>query len=45
MIAAKYSLERALSEIDKCVCLCANYHRVFHFLEKEEGITIDEFLK
>lgn len=44
MIAAKYSLERALNEINKCICLCANCHRVFHFLEKEQGLTIEEFL-
>ena len=30
-------------EIQKCVCLCANCHRDFHFLEKEQGITIDEY--
>ena len=45
MIANNYSLERAFTEIDKCICLCANCHRVFHFLEKEEGITIEEFLR
>ena len=45
MTANNYSLNRTLEEIDKCVCLCANCHRVFHFLEKTEGLTIEEFLE
>lgn len=44
MIANNYSLDRTFAEIDKCVCLCANCHRVFHFLEKEKRITLEEFL-
>lgn len=45
MIANRYSLERTFQEINKCICLCANCHRIFHFLEKEQNITIEEFLK
>lgn len=28
----------------KCIILCANCHREFHYLERLNGITIDEFL-
>lgn len=45
MIANSYSLEKAMEEIQKCIVLCANCHREFHYLEKENGITIKEFLK
>ena len=45
MVANNYRLDKTLQEIDKCICLCANCHRVFHFLEKEQKLTIEEFLK
>ena len=39
---AKASLQ---TEIDKCICLCANCHREFHYLEKENDLTLDEYIK
>lgn len=31
-------------EIGKCVVLCANCHREFHYLQRKNGITFDEYL-
>ena len=44
LISNHYSTKRIMSEIEKCVVLCANCHREFHALEKEEGITIEQYL-
>lgn len=37
--------DKLLEEMGKCIMLCSNCHRVFHYLEKKEGININEFLK
>lgn len=44
MTSNKYQMEDVMKEIEKCVCLCSNCHREFHYLEKHEGITIEQFL-
>lgn len=38
------SLETLQAEIDKCVLLCSNCHREFHYLEREKGYTIEQYL-
>lgn len=38
------TVELLQQEIDKCVVLCANCHREFHYLEKNNGISLDEYL-
>lgn len=38
------SLEKVLEETEKCIVLCANCHREFHYLEKKENITIQQYL-
>ena len=38
------SAEALEQEINKCILLCANCHREFHYLEELNHITIDEYL-
>jgi hypothetical protein len=32
-------------ELNKCIPLCSNCHREFHYLEQQSNITIKEYLK
>lgn len=41
----KGSKEILKKEIDKCICLCANCHREFHYLEKNNDISLEDYLK
>jgi hypothetical protein len=34
-----------LKEIEKCIVLCSNCHKKFHYLEKTEQYNIEQFLK
>lgn len=50
LLAGTYSLDTVYKEIDKCVVLCANCHREFHYLEKQkqkqkENFSFKDFLE
>jgi hypothetical protein len=38
------SLEEKLIEVEKCIVLCSNCHRDFHYQEKQNKITLIEYL-
>jgi hypothetical protein len=39
-----FGWKRVLKEIKKCIVLCSNCHRDFHFLQKKDKITINKYL-
>lgn len=39
------SMKSLMTELDKCIPLCSNCHREFHYLEREKNITIQEYLE
>lgn len=46
MVSNNYSLDKVFEEIEKCVVLCANCHREFHFLNNNDSsYTLDKFLQ
>ena len=45
MIANTSNINSVLEEIAKCAVLCANCHREFHYLQKQNpDFTLDEYL-
>ena len=44
MISNNYKTDKVYDEIEKCICLCSNCHREFHYFEKNKNITLEEYL-
>jgi hypothetical protein len=40
-----FGVERNKKELEKCIPLCSNCHREFHHLEKQNNITIQNYLE
>ena len=46
MISNRYELDRVYDEIKKCIVLCSNCHREFHYFQSlNPSLTIEEYLK
>ena len=45
LISNNSNLDKTFEEIEKCIVLCANCHREFHYFEKQKNITIQDYLK
>lgn len=41
---SKHGLKRIWNEMEKCILLCRNCHSDFHHLERQNNITIQEYL-
>jgi len=37
-------IEITKEELKKCIPLCSNCHRDFHYLEKKDGVSIEEYV-
>lgn len=44
LISSNVSLSKIKEEIDKCVILCANCHREFHYLHTLNGLSYEDYI-
>ena len=46
MIANRYTMDKIEVEMKKCIVLCANCHREFHYFNSlNPKLTLEEYLK
>lgn len=45
MTSNKYTLDKLEKELEKCIVLCANCHREFHYFNKNFNTSLDDYLK
>ena len=46
MTSNNYQLDKVYDEIKKCIVLCANCHREFHYLQnKNSNFTLEDYLQ
>lgn len=45
MVSSGLAKSKIEKELEKCIPLCRNCHSEFHYFEKWEGITIEEYLE
>ena len=45
LVHSSCNIEKVQAEIEKCVCLCANCHREYHYLEDNKHISsIEDYI-
>ena len=44
MISDHNKMADIQKEIDKCIILCSNCHREFHYLERKQNICLDDYI-
>ena len=44
MTSNAYRIDKILEEVKKCIVLCSNCHREFHYLQEKYNITLNEYL-
>lgn len=42
--ASNFGQYKVLQEIEKCIVLCSNCHRDFHYKEKNNNLTIQQYI-
>lgn len=45
MTSNNYQLDKTMEEIKKCICLCSNCHREFHYFNNLNGLSLIEYLE